>query len=131
MSNHYDKIGGYYLEDFIHELPFYIGNIMKYAWRAPHKNGIDDTIKLLDYLDMSHYGWVNYDLSDRATTILSEISSCDFYGKTSGADNVHRKCIASVAEWILNSEGSGGIDYESQKNLILSVASLQVNLFNK
>lgn len=103
---------------------------MKYAWRAPHKNGIDDTIKLLDYLDMSHYGWVKYDLSDRVTMILSEISSCDFYSKTSGSDSVHRKCIASVAEWILNSEGQGGIDYESQKNLILSVASLQVNLFN-
>lgn len=131
MSNHYDKIGGYCLEDFIHELPFYIGNIIKYAWRAPRKNMIDDTVKLLDYLDMSHYVWVNYDLSYRAKMILSEISSYDFYGEASDSDKVHRKCIASVAEWILNSAGSGGIDYESQKQLILSVASLQVNLFNK
>ena len=131
MSNHYEKIDGHSLEDFIYELPFYVGNIMKYAWRAPYKNGIDDTIKLLDYLDMSHYGWVNYDLSDRATMILSEISSCDFYDKASDTDKAHWKCISSVADWILNSEGSGGLDYESQKQLILSVASLQVSLFNK
>lgn len=130
MSNHYEEIGGYSLDSFIHELPFYIGNIIKYAWRAPHKNGIDDTLKLLDYLDMSHYRWVKYDLSLNAIRILSEISSYDFYSESSGADRIHRRCIACAAEWVLISEGSDGSDYESEKQLILSVASLQVSLLH-
>lgn len=130
MSNHYEMINGHFLTEFIHELPFYLGDIMKYAWRAPRKNGIGDTLKLLDYLDMSHFGWVEYDLSDNAIRALSEISSYDFYSEASGADRVHRRCVASVAEWLLKSEGSGGSDYESEKNLILSVASLQVGLLH-
>ena len=130
LSNHYDKIGVYSLDDFIHELPFYIGNIMKYVWRAPRKNGIDDTLKLLDYLDMSHYRWVEYDLSVDAIRVLSEISSYDFYSESSGEDRIHRRCIASAAEWVLISEGSTGSDYESEKQLILYVASLQVSLLH-
>ncbi|MBF1650000.1 MAG: DUF3310 domain-containing protein [Rothia dentocariosa] len=130
MSSHYKEIDGHSLDSFIHELPFYIGNIIKYAWRAPNKNGIDDTLKLLDYLDMSRFGWVEYDLSDDATRVLSEISSYDFYSNASGLDRVHRRCIASVAEWIMNSDGSSGNDRESEKQMILSVASLQVCLLH-
>lgn len=130
MSSHYKEIDGNSLDSFINELPFYIGNIIKYVWRAPYKNGIDDTLKMLDYLDMSHFGWVEYDLSDNALRVLSEISSYDFYSSASGLDRIHRRCIASVAEWILNSEGSGGNDRESEKRLIISVASLQVNLLH-
>lgn len=130
MSSHYTEIDGHKLTDFIHELPFYLGNIMKYAWRAPHKNGIDDTLKLLDYLDMSYYRWVEYDLSDNATRVLSEISSYDFYGEASDTDRAHRRCVSSVSEWLLKSKGSEGRDYESEKNLILSVTSLQVSLLH-
>lgn len=130
MSNHYKEINGCSLDSFINELPFYIGNIIKYAWRAPHKNGIDDTLKLLDYLDMSHYGWVEYDLSDNAIMVLSEISNYKFYSVASGLDRLHRRCIASVAEWILNSDGLSGNDYEAEKRMILSVSSLQVALLH-
>lgn len=130
MSSHYKEIDGYSLGSFINELPFYIGNIIKYAWRAPYKNGIDDTLKMLDYLDMSHFDWVEYDLSDNALRILSEISSYDFYSSASGLDRIHRRCIASVAEWILISDNSYASDYDSEKQLILSVASLQVSLLH-
>nr|DAR31110.1 MAG TPA: nucelotide kinase [Caudoviricetes sp.] len=130
LSSHYKDIEGYSLDSFINELPFYLGNIMKYAWRAPHKNGIDDTVKLLDYLDMSHHGWVEYNLSVDAIRVLSEISSRDFYSESSVADMAHRRCIASAAEWVLISEGSPGSDYESERQLILSVASLQVSLLH-
>ena len=71
MSNHYKNIGGYSLESFIYELPFCIGNIIKYAWRAPFKNGIDDTLKLLDYVDMSNRRWVKYTLSDKTILALN------------------------------------------------------------
>lgn len=130
MSSHYKEIDGHSIDSFVNELPFYIGNIIKYAWRAPYKNGIDDTLKLLDYLDMSHFGWVEYDLSDNAIRILSEISSYDFYGNAYGLDRVHRRCVASVAEWILHSDGSSGNDYELEKQVILYVASLQVCLLH-
>lgn len=130
MSNHYKDLGGYSLAEFIHGLPFYLGNIMKYAWRAPYKGRIDDTLKMLDYLDMSHFWWVEYDLPDNALRVLSEISSHDFYSSASGLDRVHRRCIASVAEWILISDGSRAGDYESEKQLILSIASLQVSLMH-
>jgi len=30
---------------------FYIGNIIKYVTRYKHKNGVEDLIKAMDYLD--------------------------------------------------------------------------------
>lgn len=128
MFSHYKNIGGYSLESFIYELPFYIGNIIKYAWRAPFKNGIDDTLKLLDYVDMSNRRWVKYTLSDKTILALNEISNRNFYSKESGADRIHRICISSVAEWILKSQGKEESDHEYEERVILSVASLQVSL---
>lgn len=130
LSNHYKNIGGYSLESFIYELPFYIGNIIKYAWRAPFKNGIDDTLKLLDYVDMSNRRWAKYTLSDKTILALNEISNRNFYSKESGADRIHRICISSVAEWILKSQGDKGSNHEYKERVILSVASLQVSLLH-
>lgn len=130
LSNHYAKINGYCLEDFIHELPFYIGNIMKYAWRAPFKNGIDDTLKLLDYVEMSSHRWVKYALSDKAIGALNEISNRNFYSEEYGTDRIHRICISSVAEWILKSQGEEESNNEYEERVILSVASLQVSLLH-
>lgn len=130
MSNHYPEIDGHKLTDFIHELPFYIGNVMKYAWRALYKGGIDDTLKLLDYLDMSNCRWVKYSLSDKAIEALREISNRNFYSEESGMNRVHRICISCVAEWILNSQGKEESDNEYGERVILSVASLQVSLLH-
>nr|DAW28566.1 MAG TPA: nucelotide kinase [Caudoviricetes sp.] len=130
MFSHYKNIGGYPLESFIYELPFYIGNIIKYAWRAPFKNGIDDTLKLLDYVDMSNRRWVKYTLSDKTILALNEISNRNFYSKESGADRIHRICISSVAEWILKSQGEEESNNEYEERVILSVASLQVSLLH-
>lgn len=130
MSNHYPEIDGHKLTDFIHGLPFCLGNVMKYAWRAPHKGGIDDTLKLLDYLDMSNYRWVKYDLSDKVIEALREISNRNFYSEESGMNRVHRICVSCVAEWILNSQGKEESDHEYEERVILSVASLQVSLLH-
>ena len=130
MSSHYKEIGGYSLDSFIHELPFYLGNVMKYAWRALYKGGIDDTLKLLDYLDMSNYRWVKYGLSDKAIEALREISNRNFYSEESGMNRVHRICISCVAEFILNSQGKEESDHEYEERVILSVASLQVSLLH-
>jgi hypothetical protein len=130
LSNHYKDIKGYSLDSFINELPFYIGNIIKYAWRAPYKNGINDSLKLLDYLDMSNRGWVKYDLSDNAIGVLQEISNRNFYSEESGMNRVHRICISCVAEWILNSQGKEESDHEYEERVILSVSSLQVSLLH-
>ena len=128
MSNHYHEIDGHKLTDFIHELPFYLGNVMKYAWRAPHKNGVDDTLKLLDYLAMAQTSGVEYSLSDRTFETLSQISSHDFYSGCEGLERAYRRAIGSAAELILDSEGRGSMDIESEKLLVLNVASLQVAL---
>lgn len=130
MSSHYPEIDGHKLTDFIHELPFYIGNVMKYAWRTPYKGGIDDTLKLIDYLDMSNCRWVKYDLSDKAIEALREISNRNFYSEESDMNRVHRICISCVAEWILNSQGKEESDHEYGERVILSVASLQVSLLH-
>lgn len=103
MPNHYHEIDGHKLTDFIHELPFYLGNVMKYAWRAPHKNGVDDTLKLLDCLAMARTSWVEYKLSVRCIGRLSEISSYDFYSNCDGLERVHRRVISSAARLILDS----------------------------
>lgn len=130
MSSHYKDIDGHSLAEFIHELPFYLGNIMKYAWRAPYKGRIDDTLKLLDYLAMIRFSWVEYKLSDRATRCLSEISSYDFYSNLDRLERTHRRTIAAIAELILNNEGSDSLDIESEKLAVMMVSSLQVDMLH-
>ncbi len=130
MSNHYPEICGQNLTDFIHELPFYLGNIMKYAWRAPYKGRIDDTLKLLDYLAIARFSWVEYKLSDRAARCLSEVSSHDFYSNFNGLEHTHRRTISTIAELILKNEGCNSLDVESEKRVVLMVSSLQVDLLH-
>lgn len=130
MSSHYREINEISLGSFINELPFYMGNIVKYAWRAPYKNQIDDTLKMLDYLDMLHFGWVEFNLSDRGRNVLSKISNHDFYSSESDLGYTHRRCIASVAEWILCSEGLTYSERDSEARMVLMVASLQVALLH-
>ena len=103
---------------------------MKYAWRAPFKNGMDDTLKLLDYVEMSNHRWVKYDLSDKSIGALNEISNRNFYSEESGADRAHRICISCVAEWIFKSQGEEESNREYEERMILSVASLQVSLLH-
>ena len=128
MSNHYADIDGYSLADFIHELPFYLGNVMKYAWRAPLKGCVDDTLKLIDYLAMARAQWVEYRLSDSAIECLSEISRYDFYSGYEGLDRAHRRVIASAATLILDSEGAGAINKVSEKILEVDIPLLQIAL---
>lgn len=131
MSSHYQEIDGHKLTDFIHELPFYLGNVMKYAWRAPYKGGIDDMLKLLDYLDMARKAWVKYDLPQVAVDCIREISSYDFYSHYEGLERAHRRCIRAVADLIIESDACEYMDEESEKNLALCVASLQVELMRR
>lgn len=131
MSSHYPEIDGHKLTDFIHELPFYLGNVMKYAWRAPYKGGIEDMLKLLDYLDRTCSSWQKYDLSSRAISLLTELSINDFYSQYEGIERIHRKCIGAVADLVLRSDECGLIDYDSKMSLTLRVASMQVALMNK
>lgn len=130
LFKHYIDIEGHSLAEFIYELPFYLGNIMKYAWRAPYKGRIDDTLKLLDYLAMIRFSWAEYKLSDRAIRCLSEISSYDFYSNFDGLERMHRRAIAAIAELILENEGSDSLSIESEKNIVLIVSSLQVELLH-
>lgn len=131
MSNNYQEIDGHKLTDFIHELPFYLGNIMKYAWRAPYKGVIDDTLKLLDYLDMARRLWVKYDLSYGTFKHLQALSSYEFYSNCDGVERAHRECIRYAAELIMKSDISNSINEEGKNNLIISVGLLQVALTRK
>ena len=131
MSSHYPEICGRKLTDFIHELPFYLGNIMKYAWRAPYKGGIEDTVKLLDYLAMARKSWCKYPLSNQAYEYLYEISGYDFYSQSEGLERAHRRCIGHVASLIMNSECCDSIDDEDRKILIASTKSLQAEIAHR
>lgn len=122
---------GHKLTDFIHELPFYLGNIMKYAWRAPHKGGIEDTVKLLEYLSMARMSWQKYDLSSDAVECLTKISSHYFYSRHEGLERMHRRCISSAAELILNSDELPSLSKHDGEALDLSVGMLQVELMHK
>nr|DAX45681.1 MAG TPA: nucelotide kinase [Caudoviricetes sp.] len=131
LSSHYPEIDGHKLTDFIHELPFYLGNVMKYAWRAPYKGGIDDTLKLMDYLGMARKSWVGYSLSDEAVKHLSKISSYDFYSHHEGLEKAHRRCIRYVADLVIESDECEEMDDYSEKSLALNVGALQVELMHK
>ena len=130
LSNHYPEIDGHKLTDFIHELPFYLGNIMKYAWRAPYKGGIEDTVKLLEYLSMSSMSWQKYELSSDAVEYLTKISSRNFYSHHEGLERAHRRCISSAAELILNSDELPSLSYNDGKALDLSVGMLHIELLH-
>lgn len=130
MSNHYPEIDGHKLADFIHELPFYLGNIIKYVWRAPCKGGIEDTVKLLEYLSMARMSWQKYDLSSDAVECLTKISSHNFYSHHEGLERMHRRCISSAAELILNSDELPSISDHDGKALALSVGMLQIELLH-
>lgn len=130
MSSYYKDMDGHKLTDFIHELPFYLGNIMKYAWRAPYKGGIEDTVKLLEYLSMASMSWQKYDLSSEAVEHLTKISSRNFYSHHEGLGMAHRRCISSVAELILNSDELPLLSYNDGKALALSVGMLNVELLH-
>lgn len=130
MSSYYQEIDGHKLTDFIHELPFYLGNVIKYVWRAPYKGGIEDLQKLLDYLDMSSKQWKEYSLSNDAVEHLFELSSYDFYSQYEGLERMHRRCIGNAASLILESDECDSIDDYSEKNLALNVSMLQVELIH-
>lgn len=51
MPKHYAPIAGVNAEEFIGELPGWLFSTVKYIWRAPNKNGVEDVIKALDCLD--------------------------------------------------------------------------------
>ena len=130
MSSHYPEIDGHKLTDFIHELPFYLGNIMKYAWRAPYKGGIEDTVKLLEYLSMASMSWQKYELSSDTVEHLTKISSRNFYSHHEGLERAHRRCISSAAELILNSDELPSLSYNDGKALALSVGMLHIELLH-
>lgn len=51
MPKHYAPIAGVNAEEFIGELPGWLFSTVKYIWRAPNKNGVEDVIKAIDCLD--------------------------------------------------------------------------------
>lgn len=102
---------------------------MKYAWRAPYKGGIEDTVKLLEYLSMASMSWQEYNLSSDAVERLTKISSHNFYSHHEGLERMHRRCISSAAELILNSDELSLSGHDG-KALALSVGMLQVELLH-
>lgn len=42
MPKHYAPIAGVNAEEFIGELPGWLFSTVKYIWRAPNKNGVED-----------------------------------------------------------------------------------------
>lgn len=48
MPKHYAPIAGVNAEEFIGELPGWLFSTVKYIWRAPNKNGVEDVIKALE-----------------------------------------------------------------------------------
>lgn len=42
MPKHYAPIAGVNAEEFVGELPGWLFSTVKYIWRAPNKNGVED-----------------------------------------------------------------------------------------
>jgi hypothetical protein len=45
MPKHYAPIAGVNAEEFIGELPGWLFSTIKYIWRAPNKNGVEEAIE--------------------------------------------------------------------------------------
>ena len=66
MPKHYAPIAGVNAEEFVGELPGWLFSTVKYIWRAPNKNGVEDVIKALDCLDRYIGDTVEFHLSPSA-----------------------------------------------------------------
>lgn len=72
MPKHYAPIAGVNAEEFVGELPGWLFSTVKYIWRAPNKNGVEDVIKALDCLDRYIGDTVEFHLSPSAKAAAKE-----------------------------------------------------------
>jgi hypothetical protein len=75
MKKYYAPIEGAKLEHIVRDLPFTLGNVLKYVWRAPYKGGAEDCIKALDYLLIFQKAPRKYNLTKKRAGRNSQYSS--------------------------------------------------------
>lgn len=100
MPKHYAPITGVNAEEFIGELPGWLFSTVKYIWRAPNKNGVEDVIKALDCLDRYIGDTVEFHLSPSAKAAVDRLENLGWEGCGGGVEITHRNTLRDVARFI-------------------------------
>ena len=100
MPKHYAPIAGVNAEEVIGELPGWLFSAVKYIWRAPNKNGVEDIIKALDCLDRYIGDTVEFHLSPSAKAAVDRLENLGWEGCGGGVEITHRNTLRDVARFI-------------------------------
>lgn len=92
------------LEHIVRDLPFTLGNILKYVWRAPYKGGAEDCIKALDYLLIFQKAPRKYNLTKNAQAAIHNILITFPNGESEETEDIHRCAVRQTLAFINNSE---------------------------
>lgn len=104
MPKHYAPIAGVNAEEIIGELPGWLFSTVKYIWRAPHKNGVEDVIKALDCLDRYISDMVDFHLSPSAKAAVDRLENLGWEGCGGGVEITHRNTLRDVARFIKSTQ---------------------------
>lgn len=100
MPKHYAALAGVNAEEFIGELSGWLFSTVKYIWRAPNKNGVEDVIKALDCLDRYIGDTVEFHLSPSAKAAVDRLENLGWEGCGGGVEITHRNTLRDVARFI-------------------------------
>lgn len=104
MKKYYAPIEGAKLEHIVRDLPFTLGNVLKYVWRAPYKGGAEDCIKALDYLLIFQKAPRKYNLTKTAQAAIHNILVTFPNGDSEETEDIHRCAVRQTLAFINNSE---------------------------
>lgn len=106
MKKYYAPIEGAKLEHIVHDLPFTLGNVLKYVWRAPYKGGAEDCIKALDYLLIFQEQTCQYSLSGNARDSIENLQKIIPGYDQEKSEDVHRTAVRKTVDLIKDSTNS-------------------------
>lgn len=104
MPKHYAPIAGVNAEDFIGELPGWLFSTVKYIWRAPNKNGVEDIIKALDCFDRYIDDTVDFHLSPRAKAAVDRLETLGWEPFDGRVEVIQRNTLRDVARFIKSTQ---------------------------
>ena len=104
MPKYYAPIAGVNAEEFIGELPGWLFSAVKYIWRAPNKNGVEDVIKALDCLDRYIGDTVDFHLSPSAKAAVDRLENLGWEPFDGGVEIIQRNALRDVARFIKSNQ---------------------------
>ena len=122
-------LAGVNAEEFVGELPGWLFSTVKYIWRAPSKNGVEDVIKALDCLDRYIGDMVDFHLSPSAKAAVDRLENLGWEGCGGGVEITHRNALRDVARFIKSAEREGTPQVEIVSRIKDHLTDMMLDLY--